>query len=212
MARNYWFQLSGSNPYPQSAQWLVDAAGAMPTSSEPGTYSNVAFGLLGTALAERAGAPYPQLLRDRVLTPTGMHDAFVPESADQLGSQDLAGSQHTGRSAGAWVGGWIGPAGGLRTNITDMATLAQRLLAGDAPGMAALEPTADLGPDGIGWAWITSDLGGREVVWHNGATGGFGAFLGIDRRAGTAVVLLSATEGFIDSAALELLARAGELR
>lgn len=211
LARNYWSQLSGSNPYPQSSQWLVDAAGAMPTSSGPGTYSNVAFGLLGTALAESAGTPFPQLLDERVLTPIGMHDAFVPETADQLGSRDLTGSQPNGRSAGAWAGGWIGPAGGLRATVTDMATLAERLLAEDVPGVAALEPTSAFGPDRIGWAWITSDLDGWEVVWHNGATGGFGAFLGLDRAAGTAVVLLSATQGFVDAAALELLARAGEL-
>ena len=33
---------------------------------------------------------------------------------------------------------------------------------------------------------------GRTVVWHNGGTGGFTSFLGVDRQAGVAVVVLSA--------------------
>jgi CubicO group peptidase (beta-lactamase class C family) len=32
------------------------------------------------------------------------------------------------------------------------------------------------------------------VTWHNGGTGGFTAFLGIDRERGTGVVILSARQ------------------
>jgi len=69
-----------------------------------------------------------------------------------------------------------------------------RCWSGDAPGIDALRPRADFAPDRIGWAWLSrpDPVTGRTVVWHNGGTGGFTSFLGVDRQAGVAVVVLSA--------------------
>lgn len=57
----------------------------------------------------------------------------------------------------------------------------------------------------IGAAWITLRVGGREVTWHNGATGGFRSWLGLDRDASTGVVLLSATSASLDGHGFRLL-------
>ena len=88
----------------------------------------------------------------------------------------------------------MAPAGGVRADVADMARLARALLIGEAPGVDALRPRADLAPDRIGWAWLSrpDPVTGRTVVWHNGGTGGFTSFLGVDRQAGVAVVVLSA--------------------
>ena len=45
---------------------------------------------------------------------------------------------------------------------------------------------------------MTLEAKGRTVTWHNGATGGFSSWLGLDRETGTAAILLSATTGSLD--------------
>jgi CubicO group peptidase (beta-lactamase class C family) len=58
----------------------------------------------------------------------------------------------------------------------------------------ALQPQITDQDEGTGWAWVTmpSPTDGRMITWHNGGTGGFTAFLGLDRERRVGVVILSA--------------------
>ncbi|AUS77054.1 serine hydrolase [Actinoalloteichus sp. AHMU CJ021] len=209
---NLWASWTGSFPYPSSTEDRLAEVAELAADSEPGTYSNVAFEVLGAALGEVAGQDYPELARDRVLAPVGLADAHIPTSPAELDRRDLLGEDASGRTVAAWAGESMAPAGGLRIHADDLAVLLSALLDGTAPGMDALEPRGELGPDRIGWAWITTETeDGRQVVWHNGHTSGFAAFLGVDREAGTGVALVSATGQWVDAAGWELLARSGEL-
>lgn len=99
------------------------------------------------------------------------------------------------------------PAGtGVWSTSRYLARLAQAVLDGDAPGASAVETRWDFADgDRIGLGWITSDVNGRTITWHNGGTGGFRSFIGVDLEADRAVVLLSNTTAPIDDVALELL-------
>ncbi|MEU4603824.1 serine hydrolase [Kribbella sp. NPDC023972] len=103
----------------------------------------------------------------------------------------------------------VGPAGGIRASIRDMARLTAALLDGSAPGTAALDPVANFSGRAarIGAAWITLEHDHRLVTWHNGGTGGFRTWLGLDRSARTAVVLMSATSTSVDHHGFNLLAQ-----
>jgi CubicO group peptidase (beta-lactamase class C family) len=211
--RNYWAELTAGNPYGQSIQDRIHAADTMKLSSPPGTYSNVGFELLGAALAAAAGRPYPELLRERILLPIGMTDTIVPTDSGQLSDRDLSGETEGGRTADPWLGEAIGPAGGARADVADMASLARALLDRSAPGIDALKPKAEVDGDAIGWAWMTrpNPGSGRTVVWHNGGTGGFTSFIGIDTETKTAIVLLSAvgeSPSLITGEGFQLLDRA----
>ena len=46
---------------------------------------------------------------------------------------------------------------------------------------------------------------GRDITWHNGQTGGFASWWGLDRAAGTAVVILSGASPSVDRQGFELL-------
>jgi hypothetical protein len=48
---------------------------------------------------------------------------------------------------------------------------------------------------------------GRSITWHNGGTGGFRSWLGLDRDAGTGAVVLSAISASVDRAGFRLLAQ-----
>ena len=64
-------------------------------------YSNLAVGLLGQALANRANVPYPMLLHDQITGPLSMHDtaiALTPEMQTRF----IPGYDGNGRPAHAW--------------------------------------------------------------------------------------------------------------
>lgn len=196
IGRNYWAGVTAGNPYDGSVQQRLDALADVQLDAPPGTYSNLGFELLGAALAAAADRPYRDLLRERVLVPTGMSTATVPYTDGELVAADLLGQTAGGRTAGAWLGPALAPAGGVRADIEEMAGLAQRLLTGRAPGIDALRPKVDVDDSPTGWAWITqpSPVSERRVTWHNGGTGGFTSFLGIDPDRRTGVVVLSARQ------------------
>ncbi|MEU0067785.1 hypothetical protein ABZ085_31975, partial [Streptomyces albidoflavus] len=76
-----------------------------------------------------------------------------------------------------------------------------------AAGVGALDPVAPFGAGArIGAAWITVEIDGRPVTWHNGGTGGFRSWLGLDRARGTGLVVLSATAAPVDRQGFALLA------
>ena len=101
----------------------------------------------------------------------------------------------------------LAPAGGVRATIVDMAKYAQALLAGNlagSEGMHSLFATDD--PDSrVGYAWFTTRVRGREIVWHDGQSGGFAAMMAFDRQRQTAVVILSDTAWPVIGPAIKLL-------
>lgn len=213
-AVGFWSSLTAGNPHRGPVRQLLHEVQSTDLDAPPATYSNAGFELLGAALAAVADTPYEHLLRERVLTPLGMSQTTVPRSGKDLDDRDVRGQTAGGRTAAPWLGPAIAPAGGVRSDLTDMTVLARALLTGGAPGAAALNPRAPFGADRIGWAWLTttSPGSGRQVVWHNGGTGGFTSFVGVDRDAGHAVVLLSAVGGspeHVTRAGFELLDRLG---
>ena len=54
----------------------------------------------------------------------------------------------------------------------------------------------------IGAAWFETADG---ITWHNGGTGGFSSFLGLDRAGQRAVIVLSSTASSVDELGMGLL-------
>lgn len=200
--------LNGTNPYGEHIDELVAQARLVKLRKTKARYSNFGFELLGHALAGASGMSYAQLVRRRIADPIGLTTFYVPGSPDELRPSALLGKSRLRRARQPWTGEAIGPAGGIRASIEDMARLVQSLLNGTAPGIAALEPVDTLAWRGVrmGAAWITIEVHGRSITWHNGGTGGFRSWLGLDRDAGTGAVVLSGTSVSVDRAGFRLLA------
>jgi len=201
--------LLARNPYGDSHDDLVRQLRTTDPDDEKPLYSNLGFEALGAALAEAAGTDYADLVRERIAGPLGLDSMTAVVSQDELGDRDVQGRDKAGRRQQPWVGEAFSSAGGIRADIGDMTTLAAALLDGTAPGVAALEPVADFEDgDRIGAAWMTTvQDDGRTVTWHNGGTGGFMAWMGIDRESGTGVVVLAASSKSVDDVGLALLER-----
>ncbi|WP_061960684.1 serine hydrolase domain-containing protein [Demequina flava] len=193
-ARTKAMKRDGTDPYGDSLDEWLSFARATRVKRARFRYSNLGYSLLGHALASAAGAPYAELLQSRVLTPVGMHDAYVANVPNDLRAGALAGVSKRGVTQSAWTGEGIAPAGMVRATGADLEALVQGL-AGitELPGADALEPMAKAQPPSlIGSAWMVTPARGHTVTWHNGMTGGFASFVGADRDAGVGVGIVSA--------------------
>ena len=86
------------NPYVDyDAAKLYEFLSSYKLRRDPGEkyeYSNLAVGLLGTALSRRDGMSYGEMVRKRILDPLGMHETFVALSERQ--KKDLAPGHDAG--------------------------------------------------------------------------------------------------------------------
>ncbi|GEA87372.1 serine hydrolase domain-containing protein [Cellulomonas cellasea] len=197
----------GTNPYGETLDELLDSVRPVVPGAPRPRYSNLGFALLGHAVAAAAGTSYPDLLRTRVAEPLALDPFYVARTPDELRPEALLGRSRRGKAQEAWTGEGIAPAGGIRSSLDAAARLTAALLDGSAPGLRALDPVAPLGRGAqVGAAWVTLDMRGRTVTWHNGGTGGFRSWLGLDRAAGTGVVVIAATAVSVDRAGFALLA------
>lgn len=209
VSRTAKWLVTQANPYGDTRDELLRQVSTTKLAT-PGRslYSNIGFQLLGHAVAAAAGMPYRELVVQRLATPLGLTSLIVPTGRDELGPRSLIGRSRLGRVAQPWTGEAVGPAGGIRMSITDVARLLQALLDGTAPGASALDPVVDfIGKDTrIGAGWITSSGAHGPITWHNGATGGFRSWVGLDRAASTAVGVVNARAKAPDVVGSRLLA------
>jgi CubicO group peptidase (beta-lactamase class C family) len=166
------------------------------------SYSNFGYAVLGYAVAEASGTDFPSLLDARILTPLVMdHTTFgAPPGA-------AVGGTANGPEASRWTASGMAPAGsGLWSTSPDLARLLSAAMAGKAPGQAATAPRFDAGAGRrVGYGWVTERFGDREVVWHNGGTGGFRSFVAYEPTTGRGVVVLGNTDRGVDGIGLRLM-------
>jgi D-alanyl-D-alanine-carboxypeptidase/D-alanyl-D-alanine-endopeptidase len=169
-----------------AARLVRDARRSLRTSSRPNpyAYSNYGYGLLGHLLGRAAGSSYQALVMDRICGPLGLADTTfgVPGAARDRMTQGHA----RGRPVPGWHMGALAGAGGLRSTAADLAELLRACLAGsagaplDAAIRATMRPRAGIPAGQIGLAWHLTVRGDREIVWHNGMTGGYSAMIAFD--------------------------------
>lgn len=211
-----------ANPYADyTEQQLYSFLSNVSLTRDPGDkyeYSNLAVGLLGHVLARKAGMSYEKLVRTRVLEPLAMRSTFigVPES-----EQKRFATGHNGMLGPVkhWDLPALAGAGALRTTANDMLRfLAAHLELIDTPLKPAMRRMRSIRKEtGIpnleimmGWHVVTAfDL---TLVWHNGGTGGFRSFSGIDPANKKGVIVLSNTDNETDDIGRHLLVRKYKLK
>ncbi len=153
-------------------------------------YSTLGSAIAGQAAAAAADMSYPDLMRTRLFEPLGMHDTAIAVDDTLLDG----GRSATGLPVQPWVMDGYAPGAASVSTTGDLAKLATALLDGTAPGMAALEPTTatDQSNSRIGAFWQISTWGtGQTITSHAGQSGGYAAYIGLDRLRHKAVIVLS---------------------
>jgi D-alanyl-D-alanine-carboxypeptidase/D-alanyl-D-alanine-endopeptidase len=173
-------------------------------------YSNYGGGLLGHILALRSGMSYEQLFIEEIANELGMSDTritFTPEMTSRLAK---------GHAGNIEVSNWDIPvlagAGALRSTAQDMLKfLAANIGLKQSRLYSAMktthEPRNQAGSPnmrvGLGWHIRTS--GNRQIIWHNGGTGGYHSFAGFVKDKQTGVAVLTNTSDGIDDIGYHLL-------
>ena len=174
-------------------------------------YSNLGVGLLGHALALKAGTSYEDMVRRRVLEPLGMADSAIV-LPDRLAARLAPGFDAVLKPVKNWRFDALAGAGALRSTARDMLKfLTAAMGLRDTPLRRAfdlmLEKRRATGtPDlEIGLGWHVWKRYGTEIVWHNGGTGGYRSFAGFDPAKKAGVVVLCNTAFGVDDLGLHAL-------
>ncbi len=188
-----------TNPYadydPPKLYAYLKAHGVAKTPSPDYRYSNLGLGLLGQALAERAGKSYTAHLRDQITAPLGLADTTVQLSPEQR-KRFLKGHNDRNFPVPSWDLDALAGAGAIRSTAGDMLTyLAANLHPERYPALQlALANSHRLRANAAGgslialaWHYSPED----SAYYHSGATAGFTAYAAFSPPSDTAIVVLS---------------------
>lgn len=171
-------------------------------------YSNLGLGLLGDALAARAGVPFAQMLQARVLDPLDMTETGILLTASETG-RFAVGHDGDGNPVKPWTFQAMAPAGAIRSTVADMLKYV-RCNMGQGPlahtCLFAQEPRSTFAGNQIGLVWWTGDV--TSIVHHGGDTGGYHASVAISPDHTVGVVILTNGGLPVDDLAVHIIDRA----
>jgi len=160
-------------------------------------YSNSGFGLLGYILAEKSGLTYEELVTDRIFKPLGMKNSSI-ELTDAQKKNIATGYNLKLEQKPFWTTTDIlNGSGFIKSDLSDMFLYLEAAMGGNTLlrqviELASAEQRAGYPGTWIGYGWYTEFMkNGDKVVTHNGATGGFYAFIGFNKVTRVGVIILS---------------------
>ncbi|MGM9514805.1 serine hydrolase domain-containing protein [Roseateles sp. DB2] len=173
---------------------LLEALGRTTLASpigEQAAYSNFGMMVLSLAVARSTGGDLEATLREQLFKPLSMQAFIVPGPTAPL----APGHASDGRRAPGWtITPNLAGVGMVKASLADMTRYAQAALGeGPEPVVRRLALTGQPLAHGFGMNWMRQAVQGRELLLHEGGTGGFSSFIGVDRPGGRAVVLLADT-------------------
>lgn len=204
-----------ANPYADyTPEQMYEFLSGYELPRDPGAtyeYSNLGMGLLGFALARRAGSDYEAVLKRRVLAPLGMSSTGIALTPD-MRARLAPGHDPSGAVVSNWDIPTLAGAGAIRSDMEDMLRyLRANMFPESSPVAKELatthEPRRPVGGGGmrIGLAWHVLPRPDGEIVWHNGQTAGYHGFIAFRPGTKSGVVLLTNTGADVDDIGMHIL-------
>lgn len=211
-----WWERSAGLSWEELAS-ANDGSGSVLPGQQQFHYSNLGYALLGEVTARALGTTWWEAVRGRILEPLGLgRTSYLPD-----------GMAAQGRSVHPYAGtlvdepatdtGAMAPAGQVWATLADLASYTAFLLEGHPDVLSAellaeaFSPQSGSTDAGLGYAhglgFQIFPGGSGTLAGHTGSMPGFVATCLVDRKRGTAgVVLANATTGYSPAAlAIELL-------
>jgi len=185
-----------------------------PTGSRH-SYSNSGFGLLAYILTVKSEKTYEQLVTDRIFTPLGMTNSTV-ELTEKQKKNISTGYSFLVEEQPYWTATDIlSGSGFIKSTLNDMflyleAVMGKETVLKQAFGIASSELRDGYPGTWIGYGWYTELMkNGEKIVCHNGATGGFYAFIGFSKSTGVGLIILSNHKNYreLDPLGYEILTK-----
>lgn len=182
-------------------------------------YSNLGVGLLGSALVRAAKAKsYEDLLINRIIEPLGLADTRLQLSVEQ-NKRFAPAHNKEGKRTSPWTFATLEACGGLRSTAHDLllfsdAAMDRRKSPLNEAFRMAQQPWRETSRKGeaVGFCWFRQEraIGKKDMLWHNGGTGGYRSFLGLMPAKSIGVVLLSNSPHPVDDLATAILKKLAE--
>lgn len=178
--------------------------GVAQPADAPFVYNNLAVGLLGVGLTNRAGVSYATLLQEQVTGPLGLSDTVTALTPAQKGRL-IQGYNEKGRPVPPWELDAFAGVAAIRSTAGDLLTYLEAQLHPERlPASAALTPQGKTLPAAITLSHIPRALAnnGRHIAlnWlrddatgsysHDGSTGGYSSSAIFNPEKDYAVVVL----------------------
>ena len=173
-------------------------------------YSNLGAGLLGHILARKAGTNYEALVLERICQPLGMTNTMITLPA-ALKKRLAAGHNESGEPVKNWDLPVFAGAGALRSTANDLL----KFLAANlevvpsklSPAMRLAQQPRHAAGAGmeIGLGWHIANKHEAKLVWHNGGTGGYHSFVGVNPEKKRGIVVLANSAQAFDDIGFHLL-------
>lgn len=204
-----------TNPYATyTKEQLFNFLKRAKVSTTPGSkhaYNNLAVSLIGIILEDIYKTSFENMVQKFVATPAQMENTkqhLLPTD----GVLKMQGYDASGKENSQWDFMAFTAAGSLRSSTKDLIEYAKYNLIPSALSekekkILALAQTTTYNSEGVelGLNWFKQNWGRGEVLMHGGATNTFVSILGINKKSGTAIVILANTVSSFDDAAVEIL-------
>lgn len=209
-----------ADPYARYSHTDLMTAMATVTPGAPEfEYSNFGYGLLAELISQQQEISFAILIQQQLFSPLEMKNSTIAQPQYNDGNhykQRAQGHLLEGTVTDNWHFKALAGAGAVLATIDDMAILVQRYLhatggasstttskddsvMAKAMRLSITPPTANTG---IGFGWMLHPQG---LVWHNGQTGGFNAFVGFAPAEHVGIVILANVTNPVTPGGLALL-------
>ena len=194
--------LAAEKPFPDyTVEQLYDALNGRKMDYAPGThyvYSNFGFGLLGVALARRAGMGFEELVVSRICAPLGMDSTRITSTPSMQARVAPGHDQQLHKIASWTIPPALAGAGAFRSTANDMRRFLEAFMGlkrtSLTPAMARMldiRRPADEPGLSAGAGWFVSTGHDAELVWKDGAVAGYSTFIGYSARNPLGTVILA---------------------
>jgi CubicO group peptidase (beta-lactamase class C family) len=195
-----------ANPYADyTVADMYAALATTPPKYYPGShyeYTNLGFGLLGHALALRAGRSYEQLVIERICQPLGLNDTSITLTPS-MQARLTPGHNTSLKTVSNWDIPTLEGAGALRSTANDLVRFLDAAqgrvktpLAAAFASLLDVRRQTDTDQKVAAAGWFVRMQHDDEIVWKDGGTGGYATFIGYSTRSAIAAVLLANTSNW----------------
>lgn len=195
------------NPYVNYGnKEMLEGLEATKLATQPGegyAYSNFATGLLGYIVAKENGMTYEELFKQKVSRKLSMPNTTMTMTPKQKSQMAIGHDDDTAVSN--WDFDALAGCGAWRSNVKEMLQfLNYQLTLNGNKRTKAVELTQQLHASngskvGLGWHFY------KELLWHNGGTGGYRSFCGIDLEKNRGIIVLTNSTSSVDDIGLHYL-------
>lgn len=183
-----------NNPYKDYDRNKIDEylRNLMKLNSKTYAYSNLGAGLLGYTLGLSQETTFQELLQKKVFAKYKMKNSFV--SSQNLGNRLVNGLDENGQNVPNWDFDVLFGGGGILSTTEDLVKFANAQFDPNNKELTLTQkPTFDINENmqiGLGWHILKSE-NGKNLLWHNGETGGYSSSMSLNAQGKTAVIILS---------------------